>query len=64
MTVTSQEQAMLQNIRTRADELARLVLEAAQQGFTINYSLNGAIGACDRFDVYRMEPVDIKAAAN
>jgi Tfp pilus assembly protein PilV len=64
MIVTAEEQAMLQNIRVKADELAKLVNEAAQAGYTINYSVNGATGHCDRFDVYKMMPIDMKAAAN
>ena len=64
LNVTAAEQQMLQTIRTKADELARLVNEAAQAGFTINYQINGAIGACDVFNVFRMVPVDLKGAAN
>ena len=62
--ISAQEQAMLQNIRTKADDLSRLINEAMQAGFTINFNINGVVGSCDRFDVYKMVPVDMKAAAN
>jgi Tfp pilus assembly protein PilV len=64
ITVTAEEQAMLQNIRVKADELAQLVNHAMQAGYTINFNINSIIGACDRFDVYKMTPIDMKAAAN
>lgn len=62
--ITIDERAMLNAIRVLADELARRVCEAAQAGFTINYQINGAIGACDRFDVFKMVPVDMRSGAN
>jgi hypothetical protein len=62
--LTESERTMLNQIRTMADELARRVKEAAEAGFTINYQINGAIGACDRFDIYKMTPVDMRGGAN
>ena len=64
MNLTSAETQMLQNIRARADELARLIHEANQAGFTINFNMNGAIGSCDLFDVFRMVKIDMRSGAN
>lgn len=63
-TVTSAEMAMLQNIRAKADELARPWQEAIAQGFAINFNLNPHIGACDNFAAHKMVPIDLRASAN
>ena len=62
--LTSAETQMLQTIRTRADELARLVSEANAAGFTISFNINGATGSCDVFDVFRMVKIDMRSGAN
>jgi hypothetical protein len=62
--ISDKDRELLNFIRARADELAALVQEAGRQGFTINYQINGAIGACDRFDVFKMVPVDMRSGAN
>lgn len=63
-TITSFEMQMLQTLRAKADELARLMQEANTAGFNINFNLNAALGACDKFDVCRLVPVDLKMGAN
>jgi hypothetical protein len=63
-TITSSEQQLLQNVRAKADELAKLLQEANASGFNVTFNINGAIGACDRFDVFKMVPVDMKMEAN
>ena len=62
--MTTTEMAMLQNIRTKADELAHLIQEANTAGFTITFNINATVGACDVFQVFKMTPVDLKMGAN
>ena len=62
--VTQAEQGMLRTLHAKADELCRLWQEALTAGFSINMNLNPHIGACDRFDVHKMVPVDLRSAAN
>lgn len=64
VSLTAQEQQMLHHIRERVDELARLIQQANEAGFTVNFNLNTVLGCADRFDVYKMMPVDMKAGAN
>jgi hypothetical protein len=62
--LTNAEIAMLQNIRAKADELARLVQEVNAAGFNIAMNMNFAAGACDQFDVHKMVKVDLRGSAN
>lgn len=62
--ITPEDAQMLNQIRVIADDLARRVQEAGQRGFTINYCINGITGSVDRFDVYRMVPVDLRGSAH
>jgi hypothetical protein len=64
MSITSDEMAMLQSIRHKTDELARLLQDANAKGFTITFNINPALGACDQFQVFKMMPVDLRSAAN
>ena len=64
VALTSQETQMLQAIRAKADELARLVHEANAAGFQINFNMNTQIGACDQFNVFKMVAIDLRSAAN
>ena len=62
--LTNSETQMLQNIRARADELARLIQEANQAGFTVTFNMSSATGSCDVFDVFRLVKIDMRSAAN
>jgi hypothetical protein len=63
-SLSTTEMQMLHDIRAKADDLARLIQEAGAAGFTIQFNINGQIGACDLFNVFRMVPVDLKMGAN
>lgn len=62
--VSTTEREMLHAIHVKADELARLLQEANAQGFHVNFNINAMLGACDRFDVVKMVPIDLKGGAN
>jgi len=62
--ITSAEMHLLQNVRAKADELARLIQDANAAGLTIVFNINPPMGACDRFDVFKMVPVDMKLSAH
>jgi hypothetical protein len=62
--ITSQEMAMLQNIRAKADELSRLWQEANAAGFNLTININPMLGACDNFQVHKMVPIDLRSASN
>lgn len=64
MSISSTDLQFLQDIRTKADDLARLLKEAAERGYQVNLGLNGTIGACDVFQVHQMVPVDLRGSAN
>jgi hypothetical protein len=64
MNISSTEIQMLQTIRARADDLARLIQEANMAGFNIAMNMNFSIGACDQFDVHKMVKVDLRGSAN
>ena len=63
-TLTTTEMQTLHNIRAKVDELAHLIQEANAAGFHINFNINPMIGACDRFDVFKMQLVDLRMGAN
>ena len=62
--VTAAEMQMLQDIRAKADDLARAIHEANTAGFTINFNINPTLSTCDRFNVFKMQPIDLRSAAN
>ena len=62
--LSDQDRMLLHRIRVQADELARSIKDAGEAGFTIQFNINGAIGACDVFNVFKMVPVDMRAGAN
>ena len=63
-TLTTMEMQTLHGIRAKVDELAHLIQEANAAGFQINFNINPMIGSCDRFDVFKMMPIDLKMGAN
>ena len=62
--LSSMDQQLLFAIRERADDLARLLQKASESGFTVQFNINGQIGACDVFNVFKLVPVDLRSAAN
>ena len=64
MNITSSEMQMLQTLRAKADEVARLLQEAIAAGFSVQLNMNGQIGACDVFEVHKMMKVDLRGSAN
>lgn len=64
VNLSSQEQQLLHATRAKADELARLVQQAAEAGFTVQFNINAVNGSCDIFNVFKMVPVDMRAGAN
>lgn len=63
-TPSPADQQLLQTIRAKADELARLIQQAGESGLTVQFNINGQIGACDVFNVFKMVPVDLRSGAN
>lgn len=57
MSISSTDTQFLHDIRQKANDLARLVKEAAGRGYHVNFNINGTIGVCDVFTVHTMTPV-------
>ncbi len=62
--VTSEEMAMLQNVRAKADELSKLWQDAMAAGFQLTININPLLGACDNFRVHKMVPIDLRSSSN
>ena len=62
--LTSTEMQMLQSLRAKADDLARALQEANAAGFQVQFNMNAAIGACDQFDVFKLQKIDLRGSAN
>jgi len=54
----------VRGVGERADDLARLLQKASESGFTVRFNINGQLGACDVFNVFKLVPVDLRSAAN
>lgn len=62
--VTASDMQLLQGIRAKADELAKLVQQANAGGFNVTFNMNSATGTCDVFDVFKMVKVDLRSVSN